>query len=52
MYVIIRPIIKLDNDILNFLIGALSKEFDYANVTVSNTPKIDIEDLLIAEEIK
>jgi archaemetzincin len=46
MHVVIRPINKLDNDLLNFLIGALSKEFDYANVTVSNTPKIDIEDFI------
>ena len=46
MHVVIRPINKLDNDLLNFLIGALSKEFDYVNVTVSNTPKIDIEDFI------
>ena len=46
MHVVIRPVNKLDNDLLNFLIRALSKEFDYANVTVSNTPKIDIEDFI------
>src|SRR5574339_105903 len=46
MHIVIRPVNKLDNDLLNFLIRALSKKFDFANVTVSNTPKIDIEDFI------
>ena len=46
MHIVITSLNKLDNDILNFLIDALSKEFDYTNVTVSNTPKIDIEEFI------